>query len=313
MRHILRPQLKIRAYLLRSLHKQLDRAVATQGPPVVRRGRKRRFGNVQAGQRIEIFPLDLEAGPRGDQDLHPRSRGEQVGHKPYAIASLPAVSPCPLYQEMFIVVHHQQNVLAPQIVKQLLSRRGAGAAFDVDVEGIAQGIGHSGHHPLGRLNWRQRDKKDAVLETVCLDQILGQPQGQPRLANPPGTEQRKQAACWILEAGADLSELYFAADKGPGLSRQVVADGCCAARQQRVLGRTWRHRHVPRRAAADLLIEGRGLLGGCQVQFLAQDANALLVLAQGGGPLAGLCVQLHELPVSRLVQGVQGQPTPGIG
>ena len=63
----------------------------------------------------------------------------------------------------------------------------------------------------------------------------------------------------------------------------------------------------------DGFVETNGLFLRRHAQFLLQNPNALRVLAQGGRVLAGTGIQLHQVAVSRLVQGIQGQPAPGIG
>jgi hypothetical protein len=66
-------------------------------------------------------------------------------------------------------------------------------------------------------------------------------------------------------------------------------------------------------ASSDLFVQGRGFFGGWETQFCLEDPHTLLVLAQSGGTLTGLGVQLHQMPVDWLVQRVERQPAPGVG
>ncbi len=48
-------------------------------------------------------------------------------------------------------------------------------------------------------------------------------------------------------------------------------------------------------------------------QLLVKDAHAFFVLAHSGRRLASARVELHQVTMGRLVQGIQRQPAPGIG
>jgi hypothetical protein len=65
-------------------------------------------------------------------------------------------------------------------------------------------------------------------------------------------------------------------------------------------------------SSLDTLVKvGRFCRGG-GAQFRLQDADALLVLAQGGGALVAPGVQLHQLAVRFFVQRIEAQPAPGV-
>ncbi len=54
-------------------------------------------------------------------------------------------------------------------------------------------------------------------------------------------------------------------------------------------------------AGLDEFVKDGGFFRGDDAQFLLQDTDALLVLAQGGGALVGPGVQLHQLAMSFFV------------
>ncbi len=84
-------------------------------------------------------------------------------------------------------------------------------------------------------------------------------------------------------------------------------------------GRTLSRRQVdrgrlPKEAPAlDCFVEPGGLLCGPDCQLRVEDPYALGVLAQGSGRPAGPRVQLHQLPLGRLVQWIECNPLPGVG
>ena len=284
VRHIIVRQSKIRPYPPRTGREQLDGAVLALAPA----NRQRLVGGweVHPAHREEMLCLHVQPGPRCGQDLDSGRAVEHVGHQSRT------------RQQVLKVVHDEKHPLPAEGLQQLLpGLKGCGVS-GAGVAAEPHRLGHRGHDGLRRPQRRQGDEKDAVLKVL---QLRGcRLQRQAGLAAATRPHQRQQPAIWIPQALADLGQDRLSPYEGGGLGGQVVPG-------QGSSGSLPAHSAGP-----NLLIEGRRLLGGCESQFLLEDARALLVLAQRGRPLAGLVVQLHQGAVGRLVQRVERQPAPGV-
>ncbi len=121
-----------------------------------------------------------------------------------------------------------------------------------------------------------------------LNQPLRKLDGQTRLANPTGADDRQQPARRVTQTIADLPQLPLAPDKRREGHGQIVWYDSRTCLPHRDL------------SCLNLPVQGRRLLVRSDAQLLSQSPPTNLVLRQSRGALAAQGQHAHQLPL-RLV------------
>ena len=239
--------------------------------------------HAQARHAVHVLAIEAERFATRRQHREVRAGTQQFGHDGRGS------------EQMLVVVQHQQQAAVAQGVLERIERRAL-----LRLAHLQHG-GDSRRHERRVEQRRQRNKVDAVGEIG--QQLAGRGHAQARLADAAGAGEGQQARIGPAQPRHDRIEVRRAADQVIHARRKVGGGRVVRCNHGCVQGL-----HRADLAAANGACQRLGCGVGRCVQFGAQDAGALVILAQGKRAPPAPRVEQHEFAMRGLVIRIEREP-----